>query len=180
MTKQDLERLKFPIGKFKFPEEVSQSTIENWISDIETLPKKLIDLVEPLTETQLDTPYRPEGWKVKQLVHHMADSHTHAFIRFKWTLTEDTPTIKAYDQNRFAELPDSLSAPVSISLDYLKTLHSKWVFLLKNMKREDFDKCFIHPETGKEVSLLFCLGMYAWHGNHHYAHIANLVKEKGW
>lgn len=179
MTTAELEKLKYPIGKYEFPRQVSQSNIENWIEVIAELPQKLNKLIRPLNEEQLATRYRPGGWTIRQLVHHIADSHMNALLRFKWTLTEDTPTIKAYDQDLFVQLDDSLSAPVEYSLDFLTGLHAKWVFLLKNLKPSDFEKKFVHPETGKEIGLLKLLGMYAWHSAHHYAHIENIINKKG-
>ena len=178
MTSEELDRLRYPIGKYEFPDDVSQSVIENWIQTIEELPEKLEKAIRPLDDDQLDTPYRTDGWTIRQLVHHIADSHMNALLRFKWTLTEDTPTIKAYDQDLFAKLEDSISAPVEYSLDFLKGLHAKWTFLLKSLKSQDLDRKFIHPETGQEVSLVKLLGMYAWHSEHHYAHIENILKKK--
>ncbi|MCG9971072.1 YfiT family bacillithiol transferase [Christiangramia crocea] len=180
MTTEELQNLKYPIGKYEFPDDISQSVIENWIQTIEELPGKLNRLIRPLDNEQLDTPYRTDGWTIRQLVHHIADSHMNAILRFKWALTEDTPTIKAYDQDLFAKLDDSLSAPVEFSLDFLSGLHAKWVFLLKSLRTSDFEKKFVHPETGKEISLLWLLGMYAWHSQHHYAHIENILIKKGW
>lgn len=180
MTTEELEKLKYPIGKYEFPVDVSPSDIEGWIDTIAQLPGKLNKIVKPLNNEQLDTPYRPGGWTIRQLFHHIADSHMNALLRFKWTLTENTPTIKAYDQDSFAQLEDSLSAPVEDSLDFLSGLHAKWVFLLKSLKPSDFEKKFVHPETGKEIGLLRLLGMYAWHTRHHYAHIENILYEKGW
>lgn len=180
MTEAQLEILKYPIGKFSFPEKVTESHIRNWIEQLVLLPEYLEEEVGDLTKIQLETPYRPEGWNIRQLVHHIADSHMNAYLRFKWALTEDTPTIKAYNEKRFAELDDSRLAPINFSLDFIKALHERWVFLLRHLKEEDFDREFIHPETEKSMSLLFCLAMYSWHGRHHLAHIQHLKKRKDW
>ncbi len=180
MEEKDLEKLKFPIGKFERPTDFSgESQMKEWQKDIEDFPLALISIVEDFSEQQLDTPYRLGGWTVRQLIHHVADSHLNAFLRFRWALTEDTPTIKAYDQDQFSRLPD-YNMPVEPSLDFLDALHRKWNYLLQHMTNEDYEKQFYHPETGKNVSLLTCLGMYAWHSNHHLAHIENLKKRKGW
>ena len=127
--------------------------IQKWINDISELPKKLKEDINKIIKKQLDTPYRPEGWTVKQLIHHIADSHMSALIRFKWALTEDEPTIKAYDEKAFADLYDSNLAPVEISLDFISALHGKWVILLENMSNDDFEKTFVHPETGYRFTL---------------------------
>ncbi len=180
MTTDELEALKYPIGKDEIPEEITSVEINEWIDDISELPQKLKEDVNKITKKQLDTPYRPEGWTLKQLIHHIADSHMSAFLRFKWALTEDEPTIKAYDEKAFAELYDSRLAPVEISLDFISALHGKWVILLENMSTDDFDKTFVHPETGQRYTLKESLGHYSWHGRHHYAHMHNLLKRKGW
>ncbi|QYA25642.1 putative metal-dependent hydrolase [Gramella sp. MT6] len=180
MTTDDLEALKYPIGKDEIPEEITSVEINEWIDDISELPQKLKEDVNKITKKQLDTPYRPEGWTLKQLIHHIADSHMSAFLRFKWALTEDEPTIKAYDEKAFAELYDSRLAPVEISLDFISALHGKWVILLENMSTDDFDKTFVHSETGQRYTLKESLGHYSWHGRHHYAHMHNLLKRKGW
>ncbi len=180
MSKEELQKLKYPIGKYEFPDDVSPSLIKNWIQILEDLPGRLDKIIRPLNNEQLDTSYRTDGWTIRQLVHHIADSHMNALLRFKWTLTEDTPTIKAYDQDLFAKLKDSNLAPVEYSLEFLKGLHARWVFLLKRLSDSDFEKKFVHPETGNEVKLLKLLGMYSWHSEHHYAHIENILKKKGW
>ncbi|MDU8885438.1 putative metal-dependent hydrolase [Yeosuana sp. MJ-SS3] len=180
MTDQELEQLRYPIGRFSLPEAITENEIAQWIDILEQFPSRLYALVENLTDEQLDTPYRPEGWTVRQTVHHVSDSHHHSYTRFKWALTEDTPLIKAYFEERWAELEDSKSAPIAMSLDHLKVIHAKLVYLLKIMAVEDFEKGFVHPETNKLVKLKQNLAVYAWHSNHHYAHIENLLKRKGW
>lgn len=168
----------YPIGKFQFEGQITKSIIENWINDIEKLPELLRDAVIDLNDDQLDTPYRLEGWTVRQVVHHVADSHLNAYGRFKLALTEDKPIIKPYDQERWAELPDS-ALPVTISLSLLDALHKRWVTLLSTLTPSDFEKTFFHPESG-EVSVGKNIGIYAWHGQHHLAHITSLRSRKGW
>ena len=180
MTEQELQKLRYPIGKFENPTHISKEQITAWISVLEEFPNRLKTLVNDLSDEQLETPYRPEGWTVRQTVHHVSDSHHHSYSRFKWALTEDKPLIKAYYEERWAELEDSKSGPIAISLQHLQVIHTKLVYLLKHMNAEDFEKSFIHPETNKQVSLKQNLGIYAWHSNHHYAHIENLLKRKGW
>ncbi len=136
--------------------------------------------MKKLSEEQLDTPYRPGGWTVRQTIHHVSDSHHHSYTRFKWALTEDKPIIKAYYEDRWAELMDSKAAPIAMSLQHLKAVHFKLVYLLKRLSEEDLKKTFIHPGTKKEVSLKRNIGLYAWHGNHHYAHIENVLKRHKW
>jgi len=174
-----LEKLKYPIGKFEVFESVSAEDVSLWMEKIKTLPKRLAEVVQPLSDDQLETPYRPEGWTVRQVVHHLADSHHNAYTRFKWALTEDRPTIKAYDEKEWANGID-YKAPISLSLNYLVALHEKLVYLLHNLEKTDLNRSFIHPATGKEVVLRNMLGMYAWHGDHHLAHITSLVEREGW
>lgn len=146
---------------------------------IETLPAKLEQLINGLTDHQLDTPYREGGWTVRQVVHHMADSHMNAYIRTKWILTEDSPLIKAYFEKLWAETPETKSEP-SLSLNLLKALHRKWVVLLRSLGQDHLKRELLHPETKKAISLHNLVAMYAWHGDHHAAHIENLKKRNGW
>lgn len=180
MTEQELNQLKYPIGHFKCPEFISGAHIETWIEILEKFPSKLTALVEQLTDEQLDTPYRPKGWTIRQVVHHVADSHHHSYIRFKWALTEDKPVIKYYYEHLWAELDDSKFAPIQMSLDHLRAVHFKLVYLLKSLNDEQLNKSFIHPEHNEEVQLKKNIGIYAWHCNHHYAHIENLMLREGW
>ena len=180
MTEHELEKLKYPIGQFDCPNNISQQHIESWISILEHFPNRLENLVKNATNKQLDTPYRPEGWTIRQVVHHVSDSHHHSYTRFKWALTEEKPIIKAYYEDRWAELMDSKSAPIEMSLSHIRAIHFKLVYLLKSLSEHDLNKCFIHPETNSEVLLSYNIGNYAWHSNHHYAHIENLMKQKGW
>lgn len=180
MTEQHLEKLRYPIGKFSCPEVISQEQLTDWIAVLENFPKRLTNLVCNFNDEQLDTRYRPEGWSVRQVVHHVADSHHHSYIRFKWALTEDKPVIKYYYEQLWAELDDTKHAPIQISLDHLSAVHAKLVNLLKSMNSEHFDRTFIHPEHNEETSLSENVGKYAWHSNHHYEHINSLINRKGW
>ncbi|WP_346882135.1 YfiT family bacillithiol transferase [uncultured Algibacter sp.] len=175
----NLEALKYPIGKFDWPNNISKEHIESWISILEHFPNRLENLVKDLSDIQLDTQYRPDGWTIRQVIHHISDSHHHSYTRFKWALTEDKPLIKAYFEDRWAKLND-YTAPIKMSLNHISAIHFKLVYLLKTLSEDDFNKCFIHPETNTEVMLSFNVGNYAWHSNHHYAHIENILKVKGW
>ena len=167
----DLEKLRYPIGRFKFPDNITQAQAKQWISEIEELPRQLAKIVEPLDEDQLNSRYREGGWTVRQLVHHLFDSHVNSYVRFKLTLTEDTPTIKPYFEDRWAELPDNKLVPVQISLELLINLHIRWAALLKALSWEDLQKEFYHPENKRNVKLVQNLALYAWHGKHHLAHV---------
>lgn len=180
MEAQELFKLQYPIGQYECPDTISEETIQHWVTILEDFPNRLELLVKDLTDEQLDTPYRPEGWTIRQVVHHLSDSHHHSYTRFKWTLTEDKPLIKAYFEARWAELFDSKKAPIAMSLNHLKAIHYKLVYLIKGLTREDLQQAFLHPETNTEMSLAYTVGNYAWHSNHHYAHIENLLKRKGW
>ncbi len=161
---------QYPIGKFNYTAAPDQKERERLINNLERLPSDLESSVQDLTNEQLDTPYRVGGWTVRQLVHHLADSHLNSDVRFKWTLTEDQPTIKDYNQNRWAETPDIQKAPPNISLSLLESIHQRWTYLLKTLSDEDFEKAFNHPESG-EMTLNKSLVLYDWHGRHHLAQI---------
>ncbi len=178
MTQED-EDLRYPIGMFAAPESVSPANVAAWIDDIATLPRDLRAVVSPLGDAQLDTRYRPGGWSVRQVVHHIADSHVNSFVRFKWTLTEDRPTIKAYDEQAWAELPDTVGAPIALSLDLLDALHARWCVLLRTLGKDDFTREFVHPDSGP-VPLGVNIATYRWHGRHHLAHIEQLARREGW
>ncbi|MCL4137533.1 UNVERIFIED_CONTAM: hypothetical protein GTU68_024533 [Idotea baltica] len=175
-----LEELKYPIGKANIPENISKKNLEIWISDIERFPQELEFLVKDLSHAQLDTPYRDGGWTIRQVIHHCYDSHHNSYTRFKWALTEDKPVIKAYYEERWAELQDSKSAPISLSIDALKALHSKWVYFLKSLSEKELQKTFIHPDGKEVITLKENIGIYGWHCQHHYAHIEQLMIRKGW
>lgn len=175
-----LEELKYPIGNPDIPKNISANKINEWIIEIENFPIKIEALVKNLTEEQLDTKYRENGWTIRQVIHHCADSHHNSYIRFKWALTEDKPIIKAYYEDRWAELFDTKSAPIHLSINMLKALHAKWVYLLKGLTTEQLKLEFIHPDGNESVSLEKNIGIYAWHCNHHFAHIFNLMQAKQW
>jgi len=172
--------LRIPIGQFEAPAEISTALLKQYISQIEATPENLKLAVAGLSDEQLDTAYRPGGWTVRQLVHHIPDSHLNCYVRFHWTLTEDQPQIKAYDEKGWAELPYQQKVPIQTSLDLLTSLHARWVILLKQLTEADLDRSFIHPDDGKHYPLRLAVALYAWHGNHHVAHITALRKRMGW
>jgi hypothetical protein len=174
-----MEDIRYPIGKFTAQENYTSEEITGFIKRIEDLPAKLEKSIHQLNDQQLDTPYREGGWTVRQVVHHIADSHMHAYIRTKWTLTESEPVIKAYLEKLWAETGETKSSP-EISISLLKALHAKWVILLRSIAPADLDRFFVHPDTKKQISLKTLMGTYAWHGEHHLAHIINLIRLKGW
>lgn len=175
--------LRYPIGKFEWitPEndEHMQKRREHYRQVLAKLPGDLRAAVSDLDAAQLDTPYRPEGWTVRQLVHHVADSHINAYVRFKLAMTEFEPTIKTYKEDLWAKLPDTPATPIEVSLALLDSLHARWVALLSAMQAEDFARTLRHPEQGV-VSLDRMLAMYAWHSTHHTAHITNLRQRMHW
>lgn len=174
-----LNKLKYPIGKFTVPENITKKNIEQWISDLERFPQELEYLVRNLSENQLNTVYRENGWTIRQVIHHSYDSHHNSYTRFKWALTEEQPLIKTYYEERWAELSDSKSAPILLTIDALKALHAKWVYFLKNLTDKELEKTFIHPDQNEVVTLKENIGMYAWHCQHHFAHIEQLMIRKG-
>ncbi|HKR07509.1 MAG TPA: bacillithiol transferase BstA [Bacteroidia bacterium] len=180
METTELEKLKYPTGKYIAPEKIKKSEVKRWIKEIDKLPKRLKDTVKNLSEEQLDTPYRDGGWTVRQVIHHLADSHMNSFIRFRLALTEDNPTIKPYEQSKWAELQDSKTAPVKYSLDLLRNLHKRWVMMLKTIDKEQLKRSVHHPEHNADWKLDWMIGMYAWHCNHHLAHIENLKTKMNW
>jgi uncharacterized damage-inducible protein DinB len=172
--------LRFPIGKFDWNITVSEADYPRLIAEIAGAPAALRSAVAGLSRDQLETRYRPDGWTVKQVVHHVPDSHLNAYTRFKLALTENEPTIKPYEEDKWAELPDSQRVPIDVSLDLLEALHTRWVALLKAMDTADFNRAFVHPEHNKKFTLGQLLALYAWHGRHHVAHITALRKREGW
>lgn len=176
----ELEKLRYPIGKFECPETITENHITDWIETLVLFPQKLGALVKNLSEEQLETPYRPDGWTVRQLIHHISDSHHNSYIRFKWALTEDNPIIKGYDEKAWANLFDAKTAPIKLSLNHLAAIHAKLVYLLKGLSQTDLKRKFIHPKGNVATPLDKNIGLYAWHSEHHYAHIANLMGRKGW
>jgi uncharacterized damage-inducible protein DinB len=171
--------LRFPVGRFQRPVSLSDEQRAAAIAAIAAAPAKLRAAVRGLSESQLDTPYRPDGWTVRQVVHHVPDSHSNALTRFKLALTESTPTIKPYDEAAWANLGDVRTTPVETSLVLLEALHDRWVRLLHSIAPADFDRTLNHPENGL-MNLHQLLALYAWHGEHHVAHVANLRTRNGW
>ena len=176
--------LQYPIGKFAWNRRgegllTTESERQQWIADIEETPGRLRAAVAGLGESQLDTPYRPGGWTVRQVVHHLPDSHMNSYVRFRLALTESEPTIKPYDERLWAQLSDAATAPAEMSLTLFETLHQRWVLLLRSMQPQDFARAFRHPELG-QVTLEKNLAVYAWHGKHHVAHITSLRERCGW
>jgi hypothetical protein len=169
------DKLKYPNGKFAPPVSYTNDDLHHWINDIKTLPGKLRQRIMSLNDAQLDTPYRPGGWTLRQVVHHIADSHMNSLIRFKWALTEDQPTIKAYSQADWALLPD-YRLPVEPSLKILEGVHQHLVALFESFTENEWSRSFKHPETGDTIPLKRNLALYAWHGKHHLAQITNTVK----
>jgi hypothetical protein len=170
---------RYPIGKY-LPQPYSEEQMKEWLNDIKFLPTSLENAILNLDEAQLNTPYREGGWKIKQVVHHLADSHMNAYIRYKLALTEDNPTIKPYKEKLWAELQDSENLPVNISLTLLHALHARWHETIRHLKKDDWNRTIFHPEHKKEISLWHMLGMYSWHGKHHVAHITAAKEKNGW
>jgi len=173
------ETLQYPVGKFRRPEKVSEEQRQASIGSIAETPARLRSAVAGLSPAQLATPYRPGGWTVRQVVHHLPDSHMNSYVRFRLALTEDEPTIKPYDEARWAELTDAKTAPIEASLALLENLHERWVALLRSLSAADWTRTFRHPEMGV-MTLEQNLALYDWHGRHHVAHITSLREREGW
>lgn len=172
------EDLRYPIGDFNADVEITPELRQSYIETIEDLPENIIKAIEGLNEEQIDTRYRPEGWTVRQVIHHVADSHLNSFCRFKLALTEDHPTIRPYYEDRWATLPDS-KMPVDVSLKIIEGIHQRWAEILISMTDDDFRRELIHPESGN-WTLEKMLGLYDWHSKHHTAHITSLRQRNGW
>lgn len=173
-----MENLRYPIGRYQAEQSVTPRDVAKWVDEIKALPEQLQTAVSSLWDEQLDTPYREDGWTIRQVIHHIADSHLNGYTRIKLALTEDRPTIKPYDQEAWAELSDS-ELPVEVSLNLIEGLHQRWSYLLKSLDDEQLNRELIHPESGTLV-LKSMIGLYAWHGKHHLGHITNLKKRKNW
>ena len=171
--------LRYPVGRYEAPHEITPETREQWIRELETLPKNLRRAVSALSDAQLETPYRPGGWTVRQLVHHIADSHLNSYSRFRWAVMEDVPTIKTYNEADWAELADAKTAPIELSLALLEALHARWVILLRSFGDREYARTMRHTEWG-EIRVDWLLGQYAWHCRHHVAHITSLREREGW
>lgn len=171
--------LRFPIGKFHYDGPLTEEQKRKAIDEVASTPANLRAAVKGLSEAQLDTPYRPDGWTLRQVVHHLPDSHMNSYVRFKLALTEDEPTIKPYAEDRWAELVDSKTTPIQVSLMLLDSLHDRWVRLLQSLTPEEWKRTFRHPDFGA-MSLEKALALYAWHGRHHVMHITALRDREGW
>ena len=171
-----LEKLKYPIGKWEAPNNYSEELIHDWISDIESTPKSIEALVLALDESQLNWKYRPSGWSIRQVVHHMADSHMNAYIRHKLTMTEDCPTILPYNEKLWAEMPDVQYVSIKEGCLLLRLLHQRWSFYLSSLPYDSLSKSYLHPEKKRKINMYESIGMYSWHSRHHLAHIENAIK----
>ena len=171
--------LRYPIGKFRRPESVTAEDRATWLAALADAPARFRNAVRDLDDAQFDTPYRPDGWTVRQVVHHVADSHMNSYVRFRLALTETDPTIKPYDEAQWANLHDAHTMPVEVSLQLLDSLHLRWVTLLQSLAPADFDRTFRHPVLG-QMTLSANLALYAWHSRHHEAHITALRSRMGW
>ncbi len=170
MSESGVDKLRYPIGKFRVPESPTNEDLSSWINDIEVLPARLKTLCNELSEHDLSKQYREGSWNIREVVHHIADSHLNSVIRFKWTLTEQEPVIKAYNENDWSKLPDYESS-IDLSLNLIEALHQRWVHLLRSMKEDQFQLAFIHPESNRKIKLIVNTALYAWHGKHHAKHI---------
>lgn len=170
---------RYPIGKYE-PQPFSAAQKEEWLLNIKHLPQELELALANLDSQQLNEPYREGGWQLKQLVHHIADSHMNAYIRFKLALTEENPIIKPYEEKAWAMLADNQTVPVSVSIQLISALHQRWYAAIKDLTEQDFQRTVVHPDHGRVMSIWLLLGLYAWHGKHHTAHILALRNLKGW
>ena len=179
VDRETLEALRFPLGRFKADVRPTDEKRRKWIDELAGLPESVRAAVAGLSDAQLDTAYRPEGWTVRQVVHHLPDSHVSAYVRFKLALTEDEPAVKTFEQDCWAELADGKSAPVELSIALLEALHRRWVHLLRSLEPEGFRRAFQHPEWGR-TTIDVALQMYVYHGKNHVAQIAGLRERRGW
>ncbi len=175
-----IEQLRYPIGKFQPPQSLDDVNIPSHITVICTLPANLRSATINLNDAQLDTPYREGGWTIRQVVHHVADSHINSYCRFKLAMTEDNPAIRPYFEDRWAELQEAKTAPIDFSLNIIDAIHARWVLFLGTFKPSDFRKTFFHPEHQRTMSLFEALAMYSWHCEHHLSHIRNLKIKMDW
>lgn len=175
----DIEALKFPIGRFTSPVEITVENLKDWKATLKTFPNQLKAVTEPLSATERNWNYRPDGWKIKQVVHHLADSHMNAFIRIKLTLTEDAPVIRPYEEALWSELPDGYHDNIQSSLKIIEGVHERWTYLLENLSENDWNKMYFHPEHQRLFSIKEAIGIYDWHCRHHLAHIEQALFHKG-
>jgi uncharacterized damage-inducible protein DinB len=180
MTQTNLQALKYPIGEYSPKEKYSADDLKWYINTIELFPAKIKQVVKGLSDEQLDTQYRDGGWTIRQVVHHVVDSHINSYTRFKLALTEDNPAIRPYDEAVWAELPEAKTGPVELSVPLLDALHRRWVVMLKNIPARQFERKLYHPGSKMEMTIASLLHLYAWHCDHHLAHITNLKKKKSW
>ena len=172
--------LRYPIGEHNRPHAYTDAELQKWISDIESLEKNISDLVSGWSAEQLNTPYREGGWNVRQVLNHLYDSHIHAYVRMKFALTEENPTIKPYFEARWAELPDATTEQVADAIRLLGLHHERWVRLMKSLTHAQWHRTFFHPDHQRNIPLWEQVHMYSWHSRHHFAHIAELAKRMGW
>ncbi len=177
MDKTALELKKYPIGKFERPETIHNELFQKWLASFSSLPERLEKVLENITADRLLLQYRPDSWTVQQIVHHIADSHVNGYIRLKWALTEDNPTIKAYHEKAWSGLADVREVDVKVSVELLKNLHHRWVTLVQSLNTAELKRTFYHPDNKVHVSVAEQTGLYAWHGEHHLAHIETALRE---
>lgn len=170
-TTTNIHELKYPIGSFEKPLDYTKDDLINWTNTIDIFPVKLNELASDLSDVQLSWIYRPEGWNIRQVIHHCADSHMNGLTRFKWTLTEDNPTIKSYLEAKWSELADNLEVSIEHSLKIIEGVHYRWVHLMRSLSDADWNKTFVHPENDVQYQLYQYVALYAWHCDHHLAHI---------
>ena len=176
----ELEKLRYPIGRFKFNFDAGRSEFKKWIRDIEKHPENLKKAVKGLNEKKLNTPYRDGGWTTRQVVHHLFDSHSNSYTRMKLAMTEDNPIIKPYMEARWAELEDGKNTPVELGLNLLELLHKRWMIFLRSLTEKDLQRTFFHPDNKRSQTIAQTIALYAWHSRHHLAHITELKRRMGW
>lgn len=176
----DIETLKYPIGQFVVPASINKEQLNKWIDDLEKLPEQIESATANLSDEQLDTPYRPDGWTLRQVIHHLPDSHMNAYIRFKLAITEKNPVIRPYQEDLWAQCEEARSGSINVSVSLLRSLHVRWAAFLKTLTGEEFNRTYLHPEHNRTFILKDVLAMYVWHGKHHLAHITETIKRNNW
>lgn len=176
--KMTIDELRYPVGKPEYPDHINEEHLDQWIETIASFPSQLEEMMEGVSDQQLSLRYRPEGWTVRQVIHHMADSHMNSYIRFKWAMTEDQPLIKAYDEQLWAKMFDGERGSIQPSLDLIRGLHARWAFMLRSFVTSDWEKSFVHPESGRNIRLDKNLCLYHWHCRHHLEHIRLALANK--
>ncbi len=170
-----MQNLKYPIGEYVYPSNVDQTQIKSWIDSLENFPQQLIEVTSTLTKAQLAMNYRPGGWTLRQVIHHIADSHINAYMRVKLTLTEENPIVRPYNEEIWAELPEAKNGDIEISIAIIKAIHHRLVITLRALNFADFNRKYIHPAANQRLTLSYLVGNYAWHGQHHLAHILSTL-----